>query len=158
MLPEGRNSMKICKYDSVFMENFKSLGEFLEVMERSEKVFKKLYDRVGELDRETQDMLHDFEFDSFYRTEGHRKARKLKAVRKERRAVKNAIELLYPLKEFARNNRKLRQDINRLIADMEKVVEEQKRRTYAPRVLKGMEINDKHFDCDFVDFMTIETT
>ena len=41
---------------------------------------------------------------------------------------------------------------------MEKVVEEQKRRTYAPRVLKGMEINDKHFDCDFVDFMTIETT
>lgn len=144
--------MKTCKFDSEYMQNFKSMGEFLDVLENVEKFYKVLYDRVGELDRETQDMLHDFEFDSFYRTEGHRKARKLKAVRQERRAIKNTIELLYPLKEFAQNNRKLRKDINHVISEMERVLDELKSRTYVPRALKDMEITDKHFECNFIDF------
>ena len=138
--------MNKCKYEEDFMNNFKALPAFLDVLENAEVTFKTLYDRVGELDKATNDMLHDFEFDKFYRTEGHRKARQLKAIRQERRAAKNTMELLYPLKEFARNNRNLRASIGKLMDDIEKVAEKQEVRVYEPRVLEKSPVAGQHFD------------
>lgn len=143
--------MKKCKYSEDYLKNFQALTDFVDVMENAEKTFKQLYDRVGELERETSDLLHDFEFDKFYRTEGHRKARRLQAVRQERRAAKNTMELLYPLKEFARNNRQLRGNVKRIIKEIERVAAEQEARVYKPRVLEDMAINDKHFESNVIE-------
>ena len=143
--------MNKCKYEVDFMNNFKALPAFLDVLENAEVTFKNLYDRVGELDKATNDMLHDFEFDKFYRTEGHRKARQLKAIRQERRAAKNTMELLYPLKEFARNNRSLRSAINKLMEEIEKVAEKQEVRVYEPRILEKSPVAGQHFDTNVME-------
>ena len=143
--------MKKCKYEKDYMRNFQVLTDFINTLDNAEKAFKELYDRVGELDRETSDMLHDFEFDKFYRTEGHRKARHLKAIRQERRAAKNTMELLYPLKEFARNNRALKNNVKRILGEIEKVAAEQESRVYIPRVLDNIAITNQHFECKFIE-------
>lgn len=143
--------MRKRKYDETYMDNFKVMTDFVAVMENAEKLFKQLYDRVGELDQETSDMLHDLEFDTFYRTGGHRKARRIKEIRQERRAAKNTMEIIYPLKEFARANRNLRNSVKRMISDMEKIAKDQNSRVYAPRVLDDINIANKHFECNVIE-------
>lgn len=142
--------MKKCKYDKNYMENFKPLMDFVTLLENAEKMYKQLYDRVGELDKETSDMLHDLEFDKFYRTEGHRKARHMQAIRQERRAAKNTIELLAPLRDFARNNRNLRSSVKRVLNEIEKAANAQETRVYIPRVLDTITINNRHFECNVI--------
>lgn len=142
--------MEKCKYTDEYMQNFSALSDFVKVMDNAEKVYNQLFERVGELDRETNDMLHDFEFDKFYRTEGHRKARRLQAIRQERRAAKNTMELLYPLKEFARNNRNLKHSVKRVLGEIEKVANEQESRVYTARALEDISINNQHYDCNVI--------
>lgn len=129
-----------------FMTYFKPLQDFVDIMDNVELIYNDLFERVGELDRETSDMLHDFEFDKFYRTEGHRKARKLKEIRQERRTAKNTMELLYPLKEYVKYNRKIKGDIKKVLEQIDRADKAQNTRVYAPRAMSNIGIAQKHFE------------
>ena len=131
-----------------------TIKAFVSAMDQIEKQYGELFDRVGALDKETSDMLHDFEFDHFYRTEGHRKARRLQTIRQERRAAKNKMELLYPIREFVRSHQKLKVDLHKVVTAIKKVQEDQKNRVYIPRVCTDMAIANKHFENKVVNIDT----
>lgn len=80
----------------------------------------------------TQDLLHYIEFDSIDSIVAFATVRKLKDVRQERRLVKNELEPLQKL--LTKIDRSQLQDI---YISIKKLEEQQKHRTYTPRVIRG---------------------
>lgn len=120
---------------------------FLRILERTDKQYEYIKNCINLCDKETEDLLHDIEFSKFYRTEGHRKARRLKEVRQERRNAKDLAEYLMLIRTFASKNSKMKSEIHKLLQALSEIEREQKKRVYAPRVIKDLDTANRHFEC-----------
>jgi hypothetical protein len=119
--------------------------KFLELLTTIDKNYDVLYDEVGRIDRETQDLLHDLEFDTFCGREGYKKAKRIKEIRQRRRELKDTMELVYPLKDYFKNHGKLKIDMHKLTVQMKTVARDQTTRIYIPRVRGDLKIANQHF-------------
>lgn len=123
-----------------------TLENFIKLLDTAEKQNCHLVNVLHVMNDEQQDILHEFELDKFYRTEGHRKARRLQKMRQTRRVVKDTLELWMPLKEFAKTHRKLKSELRDVCNDIKHIIHEQNTRTYKPRIDTNSCIAGKHFN------------
>lgn len=131
------------------IKDLEKVEAFIKVLLAIPGRYQQLYEQVGSYDRETSDCLHDIEFDHFYRTGGHRKARYLQKIRKERRRAKEEMEQLCPIKDVIKKGSESEhfiQEIREALTKVNEVVELQKNRTYRPRVRDDLNIVGQHFD------------
>ena len=131
--------------------DLKIIESFIEMLDRAEKQNCELIDLMKEMENEQLDILHEFELDKFYRTEGHRKARRLKKIRQTRRVAKDMIGLYLPIKEFSKDNRKMKQVLREVVEKVRRVIEEQSTRVYQPRADMDSCIAGKHYAACRID-------
>lgn len=133
------------------MNELNKIKEFIALLDLAEKQNCDLIDILKKMEDEQLDILHEFEMDKFYRTEGHRKARRLKKIRQERRVIKDTLEIWNPLKEFAKGHRRIKSELRDMIDDIEAIAKEQRKRIYKPRIDKESVIAGKHFEAEKMD-------
>lgn len=133
------------------LRELKKVSDFVALLDTAEKQNCDLIDYIKMMDDEQQDILHEFELDKFYRTEGHRKARRLKTIRQKRRAAKDTIELWSPLKEFAKRNRKIKNELRETIEDINALIKEQNKRVYLPRINEKSTVAGKHYEAERIN-------
>lgn len=133
------------------MNEMQKIKVFIALLDLAEKQNCDLIDILKKMEDEQMDILHEFEMDKFYRTEGHRKALRLKKIRQERRVIKDTLEIWNPLKEFAKGHRRIKSELRDLIEDIEAIAKEQKKRVYTPRINTQSSIAGKHFEPEKID-------
>lgn len=127
------------------------INEFLSLLDESEKQNCELIDLIKELENEKLDALHEVELSKVYRNEGYKQYRKIKGILKKRRVAKDTLALWLPIKDFAKNNRKLKMDLKSTMDSVNKIIKEQNTRVYTPRSDKQSTIAGKHFETEVVD-------
>lgn len=127
-----------------------TVEETLEIMknffEGIEQEHKELIEELTNKELEQQDLLHELELNNLNAVEITRVAVDLKKVRKERRIIKNDIERIKLIKNFTDkyNNKFIGNEIKVLIKELYKLKKRQENRQYEPRILKNLEIGEKH--------------
>lgn len=127
-----------------------TVEETLEIMknffEGIEQEHKELIEELTNKELEQQDLLHELELNNLNAVEITRVAVDLKKVRKERRIIKNDIERIKLIKNFTDkyNNKFIGNEIKVLIKELYKLQKRQENRQYEPRILKKLEIGEKH--------------
>ncbi len=127
-----------------------TVEETLEIMknffEGIEQEHKELIEELTNKELEQQDLLHELELNNLNAVEITRVAVDLKKVRKERRIIKNDIERIKLIKNFTDkyNNKFIGNEIKVLIKELYKLQKRQENRQYEPRILKNLEIGEKH--------------
>lgn len=121
----------------VIMKNF---------FEGIEKEYSELIEELTNKELEQQDLLHELELNNLNAVEITKVAVDLKKVRKERRIIKNDIERIRLIKNFTDkyNNKFIGNEINILLKELKRLKKRQENRKYEPRILKNIEIGEKH--------------
>ena len=121
----------------VIMKNF---------FEGIEKEYSELIEELTNKELEQQDLLHELELNNLNAVEITKVAVDLKRVRKERRIIKNDIERIRLIKNFTDkyNNKFIGNEINILLKELKRLKKRQENRKYEPRILKNIEIGEKH--------------
>ena len=121
----------------VIMKNF---------FEGVEKEHSELIEELTNKELEQQDLLHELELNNLNAVEITKVAIELKRVRKERRIIKNDIERIRLIKNFTDkyNNKFIGNEINVLLKELKKLKKRQENRKYEPRILKNIEIGERH--------------
>ena len=121
----------------VIMKNF---------FEGVEKEHSELIEELTNKELEQQDLLHKLELNNLNAVEITKVAIELKRVRKERRIIKNDIERIRLIKNFTDkyNNKFIGNEINVLLKELKKLKKRQENRKYEPRILKNIEIGERH--------------
>ena len=121
----------------VIMKNF---------FEGVEKEHSELIEELTNKELEQQDLLHELELNNLNAVEITKVAIELKRVRKERRIIKNDIERIRLIKNFTDkyNNKFIGNEINVLLKELKKLKKKQENRKYEPRILKNIEIGERH--------------
>lgn len=124
-------------------ETLKIMKNFFEGIEQEHK---ELIEELTNKELEQQDLLHKLELNNINAVEITRVAVDLKKVRKERRIIKNDIERIKLIKNFTDkyNNKFIGNEIKVLIKELYKLQKRQENRKYEPRILKNLEIGEKH--------------
>ena len=124
-------------------ETLKIMKNFFEGIEQEHK---ELIEELTNKELEQQDLLHKLELNNLNAVEITRVAVDLKKVRKERRIIKNDIERIKLIKNFTDkyNNKFIGNEIKVLIKELYKLQKRQENRKYEPRILKNLEIGEKH--------------
>ena len=122
------------------------INAFIGLLNVAEKQNCDLITLLKRVDDEQQDILHEFELDTFHRSEGHKKARRLKEIRQIRCFLKDTIALWMPIKEFAKDHKNIKFSLMKVVSDIENVINEQNTRTYIPRVDKNSSIAGQHYE------------
>ena len=127
-----------------------TVEETLEIMknffEGIEQEHKELIEELTNKELEQQDLLHELELNNLNAVEITRVAVDLKKVRKERRIIKNDIERIKLIKNFTDKykNKFIGNEITVVIKESYKLQKRQETRQYEPRILKNLEIGEKH--------------
>lgn len=79
------------------METETKLSNFLNFLRSAKSDYTYSYNRVNELDKLTQDYLHDLELNNLTYKERAKVATSLARCRKERRVMKDTVRTLEPL-------------------------------------------------------------
>lgn len=121
----------------VIMKNF---------FEGIEKEYSELIEELTNKELEQQDLLHELELNNLNAVEITKVAVDLKKVRKERKIIKNDIERIRLIKNFTDkyNNKFIGNEINILLKELKRLKKRQENRKYEPRILKNIEIGEKH--------------
>ena len=135
------------KKDIKINKKRETIKAFLSLIEKAEKETEFLNQEISDCDKAIEDLLHDIEFDNFYRTEGHHKARQIKEIRQRRREAKDLLRYTTPIRDFLRSNQKIRNELHKILAGFDYTEEMQKKRVYTPRVLNELPTANQHFSC-----------
>lgn len=100
-----------------------NIESFLNFLREAEEIYKTSYDKVNELDKLTQDYLHDIELGDFDYKGRAKIATKLKETRQARRKYKDVTLTLQPVKEWVQLHKGT---INELQQTLGKVRKEEK--------------------------------
>ncbi len=119
----------------------KIIREFIKAIQTAQSENTFYFERVNELDKATQDLLHQIELGK--PSERGKWATKLADVRKERRFAKDRASITEPIVVFADNNLPQIKAIERLLGDVRKENSKLKDRKYSPKVIKNLTINCK---------------
>lgn len=121
----------------------KAVKSFLDVIEKIEQDWERVYEEIGKCDHEMSDLLHEIELTEFDNEEGYYLLEELQKVRRRRRELKNYQELIRHLKEYLDRNKYLKINLFKVLTSMERTVEFQKSRTYTPRVRTDLKLCSK---------------
>jgi hypothetical protein len=147
----GDNKVKETAINRAMREMLK-VKNFLELLDTAKKQNVKFIGMVHDMNNQQQDLLHELELKKFYNTEGARKAKLLQQLRRERRAIKDTLDLWRPLKDFANKHPELKQELCEVLNEVSTVVEEQNSRYYCPRTKQGNNVAYQHYAPTMMDF------
>ena len=123
----------------------KVITDFKSIFTNIYDVKKELEDQLSIKDDETTDYLHELELGNLNAIEVMATAKKLINSRKERRIIKEKLELIKTTKGFVDNY-----IVKGIVGDLEQVVENidtlkrnQENRQYTPRILKDLKCAKK---------------
>lgn len=123
----------------------KAITDFTSIFTSIYDVKKDLEDQLSIKDDETTDYLHELELGNLNAIEVMATAKKLINSRKERRIIKEKLELIKTTKGFVDNY-----IVKGIVGDLEQVVENldtlkrnQENRQYTPRILKDLKCAKK---------------
>ncbi len=123
----------------------KVITDFKSIFTNIYDVKKELEDQLSIKDDETTDYLHELELGNLNAIEVMATAKKLIHSRKERRIIKEKLELIKTTKGFVDNY-----IVKGIVGDLEQVVENidtlkrnQENRQYTPRILKDLKCAKK---------------
>lgn len=119
------------------------LNTFLRFVREVRSEYKLAFDRVGELDKATQDIMHQLELGDC--KERGKFATKLARIRKERRQYKDFVDILSPLNRYFtedtqwKHSEKMLTEVLGQVRKQENYVQNQ--RAYRPRCLDNLTIH-----------------
>jgi hypothetical protein len=113
--------------------------ELLAVVSEIDDIYAELSETITTCEQKTQDLLHEIEFSNFNASEGCGLAKKIKAIRHERREAKNQRESIAHFKQFADNHKNMPVTLAKLLASMKQTKQIQEKRVYVPRCPDGEE-------------------
>lgn len=115
------------------MKQSEYIEEFLSFLRNAGQAFIAATDEEAIAELRTQDLLHCLElYDNNYR-ETAKLGKTISAVRKDRRAAKDTVELTKPIKNWLDDNKSIVKSLERLLGDVRKVEAHQERRVYIPK-------------------------
>ena len=106
--------MKIDVKYSQYLENF------LDFIRESELIYKEAYEKVHEMDKLTQDYLHDIELGGFDYKGRAKIATKLKDARQIRRVNKDITIPLEPLRDWVNTHKSTINELQQLLGQIRK--------------------------------------
>lgn len=114
------------------------IKDIIVSFEQSKKDYKAAFDKVGQCDKETNDILHALELNNPKRNERNRMATRLRNIRLERRENKNIVEINEPLVLFLESERgaNMMNLLKEVLGKTRKIEEYHNNRTYYPRLTK----------------------
>lgn len=116
------------------MNPLELIDNMLNVLQYVPQRYSELTYNLSIVQGKITDLEHDFENKSFNAYQGFLMAKKMQELRKERRKIKNEIELLEHMNQYIKNNKKLEIDLFKIRTTMLKIKERQDNWTYTPRV------------------------
>ena len=111
-----------------------NIESFLNFLRDAEELYKTSYDKVNELDKLTQDYLHDIELGDFDYKGRAKIATKLKETRKARRKYKDIAVPLEPVKEWVLLHRGTINELQQLLGKVRKEEKALNNRIYIRKV------------------------
>lgn len=117
------------------------LKDFVKAIQTAQSEHKFYYDKVNELDKATNDILHQIELGKS--AERNKWATKLSEIRKERRYAKDIVAVAEPIKKYVAENPAQIKAIERLLGEVRKEQKHLKERKYTARVIKNLTICEK---------------
>lgn len=128
-----------------------SLDAVIKFLNECQTEDTNLHDRLKLIEQELLDIDHEIEFRDMTRSERSQTTDKIKALRIERRYIKNMIELLAPCLASARDQAKIIQKLTTLTNKIKEVDTAQANRVYGPRTNNGKassKIVGQHFNIE----------
>lgn len=109
---------------------------FLNLDDKKKQLEHEIYNKEGEQD----DWLHEIELGNLNGFELPKVARQLKQTRKERRILKNKLEIINTLKGFTDEYIKkgIIANVRQAITNIDTLKNNQDNRTYVPRIIKDL--------------------
>lgn len=98
----------------------KYIENFLNFIRDSELIYKEAYEKVHEMDKLTQDYLHDIELGGFDYKGRAKIATKLKDARQIRRANKDITIPLEPLRDWVNTHKSTINELQQLLGQIRK--------------------------------------
>lgn len=111
-----------------------NIESFLNFLREAEEIYKTSYDKVNELDKLTQDYLHDIELGDFNYKGRAKIATKLKETRQARRKYKDVTLTLQPVKEWVQLHRGSINELQQLLGKVRKEEKALTNRIYIRKV------------------------
>lgn len=111
-----------------------NIESFLNFLREAEELYKTSYDKVNELDKLTQDYLHDIELGDFDYKGRAKIATKLKETRQARRKCKDITIPLEPVKEWVQLHRGTINELQQLLGKVRKEEKALNNRIYIRKV------------------------
>ena len=111
----------------------KGIENFLAYLREMEQLHNISLMNESEANDATQDILHSLELEEHDYHETARLGKKLKEVRQSRRAAKDLIQQIYPIVEWAENNRSVIKGLEQLLGKVRKEEKNTEGRFYTPR-------------------------
>ena len=126
-------------------EKFSSFNieQFLNFLREIETTYKLYVEYQKEQEDLTQDLLHKLELERLTENEKRKLTTQLRINRKDRRFFKDRVEEFEPVFNFIFENKKVIQELQRVLGEVRKQEKYHEHRTYFPKVLKYNEINQK---------------
>lgn len=111
-----------------------NIESFLNFIRDAEELYKTSYDKVNELDKLTQDYLHDIELGDFDYRGRAKIATKLKETRQARRKYKDITVTLQPVKEWVQLHKGTINELQQLLGKVRKEEKALTNRIYIRKV------------------------
>lgn len=111
-----------------------NIESFLNFLREAEEIYRTSYDKVNELDKLTQDYLHDIELGDFDYKGRAKIATKLKETRQARRKYKDVTLTLQPVKEWVQLHKGTINELQQLLGKVRKEEKALTNRIYIRKV------------------------
>lgn len=123
----------------------KAITDFTSIFTSIYDVKKDLEDQLSIKDDETTDYLHELELGNLNAIEVMATAKKLINSRKERRIIKEKLELIKTTKGFVDNYivKGIVGDLEQVVGNIDTLKRNQENRQYTPRILKDLKCAKK---------------
>ena len=109
-------------------EAYKTIEQFLFLMNYAEKQNCQLFESLKNLESEQDDLIHKIEFLPVVDSE--KLITRIKEIRNKRRKIKDRMEYFYPIKQFSKENKNIKEQIERIMTEMASVDKLQTERVY----------------------------
>lgn len=121
------------------MDAEQSLLAIRELFVEAPKRYEHNEEALKKVDEEIQDLLHVLELGTFNASEGYKLAKEIQKLRKERRILKDEMELFKPIKEFLTYQKPTEKNISKTIGDIRNMKNRHQARGYRMRVRNDLE-------------------
>lgn len=111
------------------------ISTFLKLIDATEQAYPYIEEQLTTQDKLTQDYLHQLELENLKYKDRAKVATQLSLNRKKRRAYKDSLEEIQPIIDYISNNKKVINDLKRLLGEVRKQEKKHTNRKYFPKVM-----------------------